>query len=103
MAMLLIFEIRNIERELCLHGIWCESLILRRSRVFCSFGPRRNQKMYEQAKEMFLGFSTKTRTSVDGFPHAHDADPVVRARTHPARASVHRSLPVARFLLISKK
>ena len=47
--------------------------------------------MYEQAKEMFLGFSTKTRTSVDGFPHA---DPVVRARTHPARASVHRSLMI---------
>ena len=37
---------------------------------------------------MFSGFSAKTRTSVNGFPHA---DPAVRARTHPARASVQRS------------
>ena len=88
MAILLIFEIPNIERELCLHEIWCESLILRRSWVLCSFCPHRNQKTYEQAKVMFSGFSTKTRTSVNGFPHA---DPAVRARTHPARASVQRS------------
>ena len=40
---------------------------------------------------MFSGFSAKTRTSVNGLPHA---DPAVRARTvtHPARASVQRSL-----------
>ena len=37
---------------------------------------------------MFSGFSTKTRTSVNGFRYA---DPAVRARTHPARASVQRS------------
>ena len=60
MAILLIFEIPNIERELYLHQIWCENLILRRSRVLCSFCPRRNQKTYEQAKEMFSGFSAKT-------------------------------------------
>ena len=87
MVILLILEIPNIERELCLHEIWCESLILRRSRVLCSFCPRRNQKTCEQAKEMFSGFSAKTRTSVNGFPHA---DPAVRARAHPARASVQR-------------
>ena len=88
MAILFIFEIPNIEREVYLHKIWCKNLILRRSRVLCSFCPRRNQKRYEQAKEMFSGFSAKTRTSVNGFPHA---DPAVRARTHPARASVQRS------------
>ena len=88
MAILLIFEIPNIERELCLHEIWCESLILRMSWVLCLFCPRRNQKTYEQAKEMFSGFITKTHTSVNGFPRA---DPIVRARTHPARASVQRS------------
>ena len=42
-----------------------------------------------QAKQMFSGFSTKTRTSVNGFPCA---DPAVRARTHPTRASVQLSL-----------
>ena len=40
---------------------------------------------------MFSGFSIKTRTSVNGFPHA---DPAVRARTRPARASVQRSYTV---------
>ena len=94
MAMLLIFEIPNIERELCLHEIWCE---LRRSWVLCSFCPHRNQKPYEQAKEMFLGFSAKTRTSVNGFPHA---DPAVRARTHLARASVQHSLLEEEFQLL---
>ena len=89
MAILLILEIPSIERELCLHEILCESLILRRSWVLCSFCPRRNQKTYEQVKEMFSGFSAKTRTSVNGFPHA---DPAVRARTHPTRASVQRPL-----------
>ena len=38
---------------------------------------------------MFSGFSTKTRTIVNGFPHA---DPTVRVRAHPARATVQRSL-----------
>ena len=83
MAILLLFEIPNTEWQWCLHDIWCES------RVLCSFCHRRTQKIYEQTKEIFLGFSTKTRTSVNGFSHA---DPAMRARTQPARASVQRSL-----------
>ena len=42
-----------------------------------------------ELRKRMNGFSTKTRTNVNGFPHA---DPAVRARTHPARASVQRSL-----------
>ena len=38
---------------------------------------------------MFSGFSTKTRTIVNGFP---PADPAVRVRAHPARASVQHFL-----------
>ena len=41
---------------------------------------------------MSSGFRTKTRTGVNCFLHA---DPAVRARTHPARASVQRSLQSA--------
>ena len=46
---------------------------------------------------MFSGFSAKTRISVNGFLHA---DPAVRARTHPARASVQRPLLVTEHQLI---
>ena len=51
MAIFLILKDSNLEREGCLHEIWCESLILRRPRVLCSFCHRRTQKMYEQAKK----------------------------------------------------
>ena len=46
------------------------------------------RKIYEQGRDMSSGFRTKTRTSVICFPHA---DPAVRIRMHPARASVQRS------------
>ena len=40
------------------------------------------------SKDMSSGFRTKTRTSVNCFPHG---DPLALARKHPARASVQRS------------
>ena len=48
------------------------------------------QKTYEQAKEMCLGFCTKTQTSVNGF---HHADHIVQPRIHPARTRVQGSSP----------
>ena len=60
MATLLIFEIPNIERELYLHKIWCENLIFRRSRVLCSFCPRRNQKTYQGSTLSFLAGCPKS-------------------------------------------
>ena len=53
---------------------------------------------HEQAKEMFSGFSTKTSTSVNSFPHA---DPAVRARMNPAHASVQRSLQKQKHTVFS--
>ena len=87
MAILLIFEIPNRARVVFAWDLMWKPY-LEKVMSPCSFCPRRNQKTYEQAKEMFSGFSAKTRTSVNGFPHA---DPAVRARTHPARTSVQRS------------
>ena len=46
------------------------------------------RKRMNKPKKCSRDSAQKTRTGVNGFPHA---DPAVRVRTHPARASVQRS------------